>query len=268
METTRLEGDRMYEIKHRLTGEVIRSLDRTDLVDADLRSANLTDANLTDANLTGAILTGAILTGAILRGANLRHADLWRANLTNADLTNANLLHADLTGAYLTGANLTDANLTGAILTRAILAGANLTGAILTGAEFTGANLCYAQLAAAETADIKADLWAVLGAAPHEVAGLRAALQAGRINGSTYTGKCACLVGTIANIQHCGINDIPGLHPDSNRLAERWFLAIAPGDTPENHAVAKLTDEWIGEWQSLTLFDMPASGRTEGHGDS
>ena len=248
METTRLEGDRMYEIKHRLTGEVIRSLDRTDLVDADLRSANLTDANLTDANLTGAILTGAILTGAILRGANLRHADLWRANLTNADLTNANLLHADLTKANLRDANLTDADLTGAVLSYGQLAAADLTGAILTGADFTGANLSYGQLAAAETADIKADLWAVLGAAPHEVEGLRAALQAGRINGSTYTGKCACLVGTIANIQHCGINDIPGLPPDSNRLAERWFLAIAPGDTPENHAVAKLTDEWIGDW--------------------
>ena len=217
MATTGLKGMKMYEIKHRTTGDVILSLDRTDLRDANLMNADLWYADLT--------------------GANLRHADLW---------------HADLAGADLTGADFT-----GAILAEAIFKGANLTGAILAGADFTGADLSYGQIAAAETAAIKADLWAVLGAAPHEVAGLRAALQAGRINGSTYAGKCACLVGTIANIQHCGINDIPGLHPDSNRLAERWFLAIAPGDTPENHAVAKLTDEWIGEWMAA------ACGETE-----
>jgi len=259
---------KMYKIKNRITGDVIRTLDRTDLRDADLRGANLTDADLRGANLRDADLRGANLTDADLRGANLMDADLTKANLRDADLTGANLANADLWYADLAYAILTGAILTGAILTRAILTGANLTGANLTGAILTGAVLSYARLAAAETADIKADLWAVLGAAPHEVAGLRAALLAGRINGSTYAGKCACLVGTIAKIQHCSINDIPGLHPDSNRLAERWFLAIAPGDTPENHAVAKLTDEWIGEWQSLTLFDVPAAVKTKGHGDS
>jgi hypothetical protein len=41
------------------------------------------------------------------------------------------------------------------------------------------------------------------------------------------------------------------LEPDPARPAERWFLAIRPGNTPENHAVAKITEGWIREWIAL-----------------
>jgi hypothetical protein len=74
----------MIEIKHRLTGAVLRS------VDADtLRGANLRWANL---------------SGVDLSGANLRWANLLRANLRWA-----NLSEADLSGANLSGANLSEA---------------------------------------------------------------------------------------------------------------------------------------------------------------
>jgi hypothetical protein len=180
-----------------------------DLTDADLTDADLTDADLTRADLTGADLTDANLTGADLTGADLTRADLTRADLTRADLTDANLTRADLTRA-----DLTDADLTRADLTRA-----------------------------------ENDLHAVLNAAPKEVSGLLAALRAGEIDGSTYTGECACLVGTIANVRECAVADLPSLiAPDSSRPAERWFLALRPGMTPENNQIAKITEGWIEEW--------------------
>ena len=108
--------------------------------------------------------------------------------------------------------------------------------------------LSYADLSDADLSDIKNDLWAVLCTQPLEVAGLRAALIAGTINGSTYEGECACLVGTIANVAKCKYTALPHLTPDSNRPSERFFLAINKGDTPETNQVSKLAVEWIDQW--------------------
>ncbi len=83
---------------------------------------------------------------------------------------------------------------------------------------------------------------------PGEVPGLLTALREGRIDGSTYHGECACLVGTIANERHCHFRKIPGLFPDSTRPAERFFLAILRGDTPTTNPVAAIVEGWITEW--------------------
>src|SRR3990167_6442464 len=78
---------------------------------------------------------------------------------------------------------------------------------------------------------IRDDVWAVLDRAPREAKGVLMALREGRVDGSSYSGTCACLIGTIANLRHC---DYEVLTPDESRPAERFFLAIRPGDTPEN----------------------------------
>lgn len=93
-------------------------------------------------------------------------------------------------------------------------------GADLTGADLTG---------------FRDDLWAVLSAAPREAQYVLDALRAGKVNGSAYEGDCACLVGTIANAKGCHYTAVPNLAPDAKRLAEAWFMQIAPGQTPENH---------------------------------
>lgn len=126
-------------------------------------------------------------------------------------------------------------------LTDADLTDANLTDAVLTGADLTRADLTRA----------KRDFFLVLYTAPKEVAGLREALVEGRVNGSTYEGECACLVGTIANVRGVEYSTIAGLEPDANRPAERLFLAVKKGDTPENHPVVKIVVEWIDEWMEL-----------------
>jgi hypothetical protein len=89
------------------------------------------------------------------------------------------------------------------------------------------------------------------GSTNGEVPALIAALKEGRVNGSSYEGPCACLVGTIANAKHCNYQHIPDLKPNSNRPAERFFLAIKTGDTPETNPVCKIAVEWAEEFQRL-----------------
>ena len=79
------------EIKHKITGEVLLTIEGDTLRGANLRWANLRGANLQGANLRWANLQGANLQGANLRGANLREADLRGADLRGADLRGANL---------------------------------------------------------------------------------------------------------------------------------------------------------------------------------
>jgi hypothetical protein len=169
------------------------------------------------------------------------------ANLRDANLTGANLTDADLTGADLTGANLTDAD---------------LTGADLTGANLRDANLRDANLRDADLRVIRDDIWAVLCSAPAEADGLRLALVEGRIEGSAYQGECACLVGTLANLRHCGEYEITGLSPNPNRPAERFFLAIRKGDTPETNQASKMALQWVDEFlANMRAAFCPAEGK-------
>jgi hypothetical protein len=221
-------------------------LRNADLSGDDLRNANLSGADLSGADLRNANLSGADLSGADLRNANLSGAYLRNANLRNANLSGAYLRNADLSGAYLRNANLRNADLSGADLRNANLRNANLSGANL-----RNANLRNADLSGADLSPIKADFFMILLYAKHEVLGLRQALMDGKVDGSTYTAECACLLGTIANTKKCDYEKIPGLIPDSNRPAERWFLGISKGSTPENNNIAKITIEWIDEFLIL-----------------
>lgn len=128
---------------------------------------------------------------------------------------------------------------------RAALEIANRDGASLDGARLDGASLDR----------IRNDLWDILLRAQPELPALLAALREGRIDGSTYTGACACLAGTIANARHVPHTALGFANPD--RPIERWFLGIGRGDTPETNQIAKITEGWIVEFQSL-LASAPA----------
>jgi hypothetical protein len=128
------------------------------------------------------------------------------------------------------------------------LSGSNLRGADLSGANLSGANLRGADSSGADLTPIRDDLWAVMSAAPNEVVGLRAAIAEGRINGSTYEGECACLVGTIANVRGCSYSTLPVLKPNPSRPAERFFMLIKPGDTPDKSEPARIVLGWVDEW--------------------
>ena len=84
--------------------------------------------------------------------------------------------------------------------------------------------------------------------APAEAPALLAALRAGKVDGLVYQGKCACLVGTIANARGCSYEALGELRPNAERPAERWFLGIAQGDTPETSQIVAITAGWVEEW--------------------
>ena len=94
------------EIRHKLTNEVLLTIEGDSLKGANLRWANLQVANLQVANLQYADLKGADLQYADLQYADLKGADLKGADLKGANLRWANLRGADLKGADLKGADL------------------------------------------------------------------------------------------------------------------------------------------------------------------
>ena len=123
-----------------------------------------------------------------------------------------------------------------------------LAAAVAKGADLRGADLYGANLRGANLTAFRDDIWAVLSSNPAEVPALLEALQNGQVDGSTYTGDCACLVGTIANAKQCDYQELPNLKPDSSRLAEVWFCRIGKGDTPETSETVRQTVEWVETW--------------------
>jgi hypothetical protein len=101
------------------------------------------------------------------------------------------------------------------------------------------------------------DYFDVLWRVPDEIAGLIAALKAGKVNGSCYEGACACLCGTIANLKHCNYQKIPGLVPDSSRPIEQLFLGIGVGSTPENNPWCAMAVRWAEIFQELSAAHKP-----------
>jgi uncharacterized protein YjbI with pentapeptide repeats len=158
-------------------------------------------------------------------------------NTIKMTLEEANSLKADLIGADLIGADLI-----GADLIRVNLSGVNLSGVNLIRADLIGADLIRANLSG-----IKDDFFQILASARNEIQFLRGALVNGLVDGSTYQGECACLVGTIANAKGVNYQEV-GITPDPSRPAERWFLGIRKGDTPETNQISAITLGWVDEF--------------------
>ena len=179
------------------------------------------------------------LTGEVLFTAEIDATADMLTNLRYADLSGANLRYANLRGASLSGASLSGAN-----LHYADLRGASLSGASLSGADLSGANL----------RTFIADLRYILSSAHTKVPFLVRALRNGKIDGSSYYGECACLVGTL---EQSGASGIPR---NVSSPAESWFLMIRKGDKPGDDtgggfAAAKAL-EWVEDYCRDTGIDL------------
>lgn len=123
----------------------------------------------------------------------------------------------------------------------------------LSDADLSDANLSSAKLSA-----IRNDFFTVLLYCKKEILFLKQAISDGKIDGSTYSGECACLSGTLENgagktngPQEEKMKELILKCRDSDRPIERFFLCIKPGDTPENSQASKLAFEWIEEFEAL-----------------
>ncbi|SKA84712.1 Pentapeptide repeat-containing protein, partial [Prosthecobacter debontii] len=130
---------------------------------------------------------------------------------------------------------------------------ADLSAANLSAANLRAADLRDANLRDADLRDAKADFLAEVLKLPNELEFLRVALVEGRVDGSTYSGECACLAGTLAHargIEKYQGENIPAAVPfqaAASSPRERFFLAISKGDTPETNAASKVALEWTDE---------------------
>ena len=127
---------------------------------------------------------------------------------------------------------------------------ANLRGADLSGANLRSADLRGAVGIRSYFEQVKADMFAVLATAPTEAPAVLAALEAGKVDGSTYDGECACLVGTMEHAAQNGSRfDVLAQIPrDASRPAEVFFQRIRPGDTPSNSPDAAIASVWVREF--------------------
>lgn len=128
----------------------------------------------------------------------------------------------------------------------------SIIGVDLAYVDLTGVKATEKDLTAANLGTIKNDIFQLFSAAPNEVSAVLKALQDGKIDGASYTGTCACFIGTIAKTQKTSWQKISGIAPNTCRPAERWILALSEGDTPSTSPVAAITERWIHEWISET----------------
>lgn len=104
----------------------------------------------------------------------------------------------------------------------------------------------------------KEDFFKRLLIAKNEAQGLYDALMRGKIDGLAYKGKCACFVGTVANIRKENHDNLTiALKPEADSATEKWFLAILKGDTPANNPVAEITAEWMREFMKEHSILVP-----------
>ena len=176
-------------------------------------------------------------------------ADLSGSDLSGSDLSFSNLRFSNLRFSNLRGSNLRGSNLRGSDLSGSDLSGSDLSGSDLSGSDLSGSNLRGSDLR-----PIKHDLFSVLLYAQHEVPGMLEALKMGKVDGSTYSGDCACLVGTLCKVRGTDARldtSVIKMPKDSGSAIERWFTGIRPGDTPANSQLVKLTVDWVEEFMSL-----------------
>jgi len=234
----------LIQIKNRWNGSVLFSHEAEEnsmkitLSMAIKARANLSGSDLSDSNLSGSDLSDSNLSGSNLSGSDLSDSNLSGSDLSGSNLSDSNLSDSNLSGSDLSGSNLSDSNLRGSNLSDSDLRGSNLSGSDLRDSNLRGSDLT----------PIRDDIWAVLSSAPSEVPALIAALKAGRVDGTTYEGECACLVGTIANVRNMHYRGLDSLTPNPSRPAERFFLSINKGDTPETNQFSKLALEWSEQW--------------------
>src|SRR6266542_1668757 len=176
----------------------------------------------------------------------VQDADLQDADLRGADLQGADLQGAVLRGADLQGAVLRDADLRGADLQGADLQGADLRGAVLQGADLRG--IPMENLPQSYIDDCSKDILYILHTLKAEVPFLKQKLLAGEVDGSQYTGSCACLVGALAKAKSASTTDtdidnfcnaIPFYRKGTHNPGEQWFLNINEDDTPSDNLFSK-----------------------------
>ena len=111
--------------------------------------------------------------------------------------------------------------------------------------------------------EAKEDLFAVFECAPNQVTGLLEEVNAGNIDGLSYTGERCCLIGTLARLKkgkvivHGNGRDPQEVRMEIDSLvrtrnpyspAERLFTNIRSNNIPRSQVISSKIVEWTLEW--------------------
>lgn len=96
------------------------------------------------------------------------------------------------------------------------------------------------------------DLWRWCDRLPDRVPALLSAVRKGRMDGTTFTRSCRCVIGTLATEDPWGavmtiVRDGrlgPGVDP-----IENYIFSIRPGQTPATSPIMAHLERWIVQWQ-------------------
>ena len=242
--------DTVREMLKEYTGKLIEYVDLSGM---DLSGVDFTDSSFTRSSFTDSSFTRSSFTDSSFTRSSFTDSSFTRSSFTDSSFTDSSF-----TRSSFTRSSFTDSSFTRSSFTRSSFTDSSFTRSSFTDSSFTRSRFDNDTIKNIREAgqlkmfnDYRNDLWAILLYAQNEIPALIVALNSGNVDGSTYSGSCACLVGTIANARHCDYESLITIKPDSNRPAEQWFMQINSGDTPDKSEVAKLTIEWVEEFAAM-----------------
>jgi hypothetical protein len=191
------------------------------------------NATFYQCNLTGSTWSNSVYFNVTYKKTLIKDATFCNSQFRNIQFTCINFDTVTLRGNTIINTKFTDCTFTGNTFTQ-------LSFDSLTIDQLIAIN----QLSLLD--GIKADFHSILSHfTVEELSTLRQRLVEGRIDGNTYEGVNANLLGTLANLRSEDYRDLSGITPDFYRSGEVWFLLIKVGDTQENSSLVDLTIQWI-----------------------
>ena len=230
-----------FNVHNRWTGEVAFTAEievtsdmsrgwqlRLAVVWALANSVPCTDLNLNGADFTGwKCPEGSRFVCSRFDGSSFDGSRFDGSSFDGSRFVGSSFVGSSFVGSSFDGSRFVGSSFDGSSFVGSSFVGSSFDGSRFVGSSFDGSSFVGSSFDG--EGDAKQDFLSIISDARDEIAGLIAALRDGRINGSVYSGDCACLVGTIANLR--GV-DVRTLHCDSSRPAEKWFLMISEGDRP------------------------------------
>ena len=221
-----------FDIMNRLGTAIRFSVEVVDSMPPDLISRaafgllkestkDFDNCNLSALSFSRCTFIGYNFSNNTFRDRTIRSGIFTDCNFSGCDFTYSGLYAATFSNCNFSNCDFTNSDLHEADFHHCDFSNSSFTDCSLPGTLFDNCNLQDANLT-----PIRDDVWAVLDMSPREVPALRTALLEGRLDGSAY----------------------PGLKPDANRPAERFFSGITKGNTPNTNAISAIALGWVDEW--------------------
>ena len=197
---------------------------------------------LLSAGYSASDLRSAGYSASALRSAGYSASDLRRASYSASDV-----LSAGYSASALRRAGYSASALLSASYSASDLLSAGYSASALRRAGYSASDVLSLETSCKEDVQAKAKKMD-----RDEAAFVAQQLRLGLLDGSTYgaVDSCGCFLGTAARAAGKTVSEycqFHGIKKDGSSPAEKWFMDVSIGDTPENNYAAQKGVEWIEE---------------------